>query len=131
MALNYMMTSGGALSRIRRSREVITGFLAFLVGFGIIAGSLVMYLAYNDALGAMINHFLHHALEYREARSIGLPPLSSIAIASVGLIIGLAGGLIVLCKAPRFFQLYSFFVLVIVSLALLFPGRGYRLKESA
>jgi len=131
MALNYMMTSGGPLFRNRRTREVITGVLAFLIGFGIIVGSLVVYLAYNNSLGAMINHFLHHALEYSEARSIGLPPLSSIAIASLGLIIGLAGGLIILRKTPGSFQLYSFIVLVLVSLALLFPGRAYRLKESA
>jgi len=131
MAMNFVMTSDAPLLRSRLKREAITGFVAFLTGFGIITGSLVMYLAHNDALGAMINHFLHHAIEYREARSVGLPPLSSIAVASVGLIIGLACGLIVLRKAPRFFQLYSFFAVVLVSLALLFPGRAYRLKESA
>ncbi len=131
MALNYVMTSDGPLFQNPRKREVITGFLAFLIGFGIIAGSLVMYLAYNDALGAMINHFLHHALEYREARSVGLPPLSSIAIASLGLIIGIAGGLIILRKAPGSFLLYSSFMLALISLGLLFPGRASRLKESA
>src|SRR6185503_3139618 len=131
MALNYVMSSDDAVFRNRRRRELITGLLAFLIGFGTITGSLVVYLAYNNALGAMINHFLHHALEYSEARSVGLPPLSSIAIASLGLIIGLAGGLIILWKAPGSFPLYLACMLVLVSLGLLFPGRAYRLKESA
>lgn len=131
LALNFVMTGDGPLFRNPRKRELITGFVAFLIGFGIIVGSLVIYLVHNDAFGAMINHFLHHAMEYREARSVGLPPLSSIAIASLGLFIAVAGGLLILRKVPGYFRLYLCFMLVLVSLGLLFPGRAYRFKESA
>ncbi len=61
------------LTTTRRIGGVFRTVTFYVSGFAIVAGGLTVYLIYNHAFGAMVNHFLHHAAEYSEARSVGLP----------------------------------------------------------
>ena len=103
----------------------------YLIGFGAIAGALAGYLGYKGALVAMINHFLHHAAEYSETRSVTLPPAGVVlpaALASLAAIIA-AGG--VLRLAGRFFEAYVIAVLGAGTIILVAAGMSATLNESA
>ncbi len=65
------------LTTTRRIGGVFRTVTFYVSGLAIVAGGLAVYLIYNHALGAMVNHFLHHAAEYSEARSVGLPSPAS------------------------------------------------------
>lgn len=122
VARELMMTS--------RIRNVATSIGVYFIGFGIVAGVLFGYLAYNQALAAMIDHFLHHVAEYSETRSISLPArvvvpaaLASFATISVGLV--------VLRRAGRYFEIYVCAVIAIGTIILLAPMKAAVLNESA
>src|SRR5262249_49520282 len=45
----------------------------YIGSFGVVAVGFVIYLLATRSFGAMVNHFLHHAAEYSESRSVSLP----------------------------------------------------------
>ena len=115
----------------RAIRDAANKAVVYLMGFLILAGALVGYLAYNHAFGAMINHFLHHAAEYSEARSVTLPPLRLVLPAALAMLAATIGGVVVLHKAGRFFGAYVIAAVGIGSIILLAPGKAGLLNESA
>lgn len=119
------------LMMTRRIKDVARSTGVYLIGFAVVAGALAGYLAYNHAFGAMINHFLHHAAEYSETRSVTLPPARVVLPASLASLAAIIVGLAVLRRAARFFGAYVLAVLAIGSIILLAPGRAALLNESA
>ena len=119
------------LMMTRRIKGVARGAGVYLIGFAVVAGALAGYLAYNHALGAMINHFLHHAAEYSETRSVTLPPARVVLPAALASLAAIIVGLFVLRTAARFFGAYVIAVLGIGSIILLAPGKAALLNESA
>jgi 4-amino-4-deoxy-L-arabinose transferase-like glycosyltransferase len=100
-------------------------------GFAVVAGALVTYLIYNHALGPMIAHFVSHAAEYSETRSVGLrSPVLIIPVAILALpTLAVALGILFLGKERhRFaFLVYCAYLSVIAvggSLWLLHSTRG-------
>lgn len=114
----------------RRLRATARKSGMLFLGFACVAGALAAYLAYSSALGAMINHFVHHAVEYSETRAIGLPRPGQFKTAALAIAIAVAIGALVFYKATRLFPAYLIGALVFGSVVLLIPGRAYAFKES-
>lgn len=104
---------------------------AFWAGFAVIAGAMALYMLANDALGPMVDHFTHFVGEYGDQRAIGLPPVRLLTPSLVGIAVAIAGGLLVIRRAPRLFTMYAIVILVLYASALIVPGRAYVLKDSA
>jgi 4-amino-4-deoxy-L-arabinose transferase-like glycosyltransferase len=96
MAREWMM--------VHRASRVLKSASVFLAGFTIVAVTLAGYLVYNNAFAAMVNHFLHHAAEYSESRSVGLPSPGSLLPALI-LLPALTVGLLLLFVRGRGFEL--------------------------
>lgn len=122
--------------------EVMTGWSRLLIaalkrcvffwaGFALAACAMAAYLAYNNALWAMIDHFIHHATAYGGERGVPLPSIKWLAPVLVGSIVVAIMGGVVLIKASRLFEAYSAVVFALGSIALFIPGRAYLLKVSA
>ena len=99
-------------------------------GFALVMAALIVYMAFNDALGAMVDHFLHHAAAYSEARAVPLPSIKLIGPAVVALLVAAAGAAIIYRKAPNLLELYLIAVLIIGSVVILIPGKLQMLKAS-
>lgn len=119
------------LMMTRRIKRAANSVGVYVIGFAAVAGALAGYLAYNHALGAMINHFLHHAAEYSETRAVTLPPAGVVLPAALASLAAIIVGLAVLRAAARFFGAYVIGVLAAGSIILLAPGRAALLNESA
>ena len=89
---------------VHRASRVLKSVSVFLAGFAAVAVTLVGYLVYNRAFGAMVSHFLHHAAEYSETRSVGLPSPGSL-LPAVILLPALTVGLLLLFVRGRGFEL--------------------------
>jgi 4-amino-4-deoxy-L-arabinose transferase-like glycosyltransferase len=122
-----------AMREVMTTRQVAIAAKAIALyasGFAVVAAALVAYLAYNHALGAMVGHFLHHAAEYSEARSVGLPSPNSIIPAAIVVIPAIIVGLVVLIALGRAFQIYWIAALIFVSIAVLQSTRAKVFNES-
>lgn len=77
-----------------------------LLGFGIVVAAMSIALAREGALGPMISHFLRHASDYAEERSIGFPSvkLAMPYVAALSLMIAI--GYMVFRRAARWFEAY-------------------------
>ena len=112
------------LTLTQRIRTSLKAVLVYIGSFAIVAFVLVMYLTLTGSLGAMLSHFLHHAAEYSEARSVSLPPPNTLGPALLILIPVLALGFLVLFVSRRVFALYLLTLLVAGFLILLRAQRG-------
>ncbi|HET9530687.1 MAG TPA: glycosyltransferase family 39 protein, partial [Blastocatellia bacterium] len=122
------LSSGPILARVI---PVLKRCGVFWAGFAIVAGAMALYLAYNDALGPMADHFLNHVLAYGQERAIPLPPIKHLGPSLLALVLLAAAALVVLLLAPRYYQAFLVIAVLICSVALLIPGRAYYLKQSA
>ena len=102
----------------------------YLAGFAVVMAALVAYMAANGALGAMVDHFLHHAAAYSEARAVPLPSIKLIGPAVVALLVAAVGAAILFRVAPHLLEAYLIAVLLIGSLVILIPDRLHILKAS-
>ncbi len=119
------------LMTTRTIRGAANKAVVYLIGFAAVGGALAGYLAYNRAFGAMISHFLHHAAEYSESRSVTLPSARTVLPAALASLAAIVVGLVVLRKAARLFATYLIAVLGIGAIILLMPGKAELLNESA
>ncbi len=115
------------LMTTRRVTGAAKAVAIYLIGFGVVAGVLVAYLTYNHAFGAMVGHFLHHAAEYSETRSVGLPSPRLPLLSAVILLPAMAIGVLILVGAGRVFGFYWIAVLVVESRYVLqaIPGKAF------
>ncbi|HSB12125.1 MAG TPA: glycosyltransferase family 39 protein [Blastocatellia bacterium] len=102
-----------------------------LIGFVVIATALIVYLVREEALRAMLEHFLSLADEYGEKRAVMLPRVTLLFPVAIGSLVTVTCAVIALRKAPRLFELFVAFAIALGAIVLLIPGRGYAIKESA
>ncbi|MFY9557388.1 MAG: glycosyltransferase family 39 protein [Blastocatellia bacterium] len=114
----------------RRLTNAARASALFLLGFAVVIAALAIYLFYNHALGAMVGHFLHHAAEYSEARSVGLPSPDLVLITSVMSLVAIAAGVFVLVVVKRGFQLYVLAAIAVGTIIMLLAKRGDAFNES-
>ncbi|HJQ68007.1 MAG TPA: glycosyltransferase family 39 protein [Blastocatellia bacterium] len=114
----------------RKLVESVKRASVYWTGFALVMLALVAYMALNNALGAMVDHFLHHAAAYSEARAVPLPSIKLIGPAVLALLIAAAGAVILSRKAPRLLESYLIAVLITGSLVILIPGRLQLMKAS-
>lgn len=89
---------------VHSASRVLKSVSVFLAGFTVVAVTFAGYLVYNHAFGAMVGHFLHHAAEYSETRSVGLPSPGSLLPAFI-LLPALTIGLLLLFVRGRGLEL--------------------------
>lgn len=118
------------LMTTRRPAGAAKAIAFYALGFAVVAGALLAYLAYNNALGAMVGHFLHHAAEYSETRSVGLPSPKLLIWSTVLLLPAMAIGLVILYGAGRAFFLYWVAALIIESWLVLQERSGKVFSDS-
>jgi hypothetical protein len=119
-----------------RSRKMFFSGLAkrlgiMAIGFGAVALSLAAYLYSRHALGAMVEHFLHHASAYSESRSIGLPPVKQLWPMVAATLAGIAGAVIALRFAPRLLIPFLGLIAILLAGLILVPNRAFLIKQSA
>lgn len=119
------------LTTPRRASGVLKPLAILLVGFAALAAALVGYLAYEHAFVPMVSHFLHHAAEYSETRSVTLPPPSLVLPSALASLAASIAGLIIARSAPRVLKAYVIGVLVIGAIILLAPQGSTGLTDSA
>jgi hypothetical protein len=102
----------------------------YWAGFAIVTAAMMIYMAANHALGPMVDHFLHHAAEYSEARAVPLPPIKLIGPAVAALLAAAAGAAAVLRFKPRLLEVYLIGVLIVGLIVLFFPGKLQTMKAS-
>jgi len=108
----------------RRIQNSLKAASVYIGSFAIIAFVFVMYLTLTGSLGAMVSHFLHHAAEYSESRSVSLPPPGTLIPAVVILIPVLVLGVLVSFISRRGSALYLLALLIVGFLVLLRTRRG-------
>ncbi|HEY3135992.1 MAG TPA: glycosyltransferase family 39 protein, partial [Blastocatellia bacterium] len=126
-----LLIAARELMTTRQFGAAIKSIAIYLIGFGVIVGALVAYLVRVHALGAMVNHFLHHAAEYSETRSVTLPPASLVLPAVLALLGVVIVGTVVNRKASRFFGAFVATMIIVGSVVLLTPARATFLRDSA
>ena len=103
----------------------------YWLGFAIALLPLFFYLLHHHALGAMLDHFIHHASAYGGERAVALPPLKLLAPTFAGILIVTVGAYLIMRNAQRFFQPYLIAVFSLAATALLIPNRAFLIKNSA
>jgi 4-amino-4-deoxy-L-arabinose transferase-like glycosyltransferase len=119
------------LMTTRRLKQASRSIPIYVAGFLVAAGALAGYLGYQHAFAAMITHFLHHAAEYSETRSVMLPSPGAVLPATLVSLAAIAVGIFVLHKASRFFEAYLIAALGVGALILIAPTGAKTLRDSA
>jgi hypothetical protein len=118
-----------------RSRSGAAGTLgrvsAYWLGFGAVAIAMCGYLLARGALGPMLDHFLHHAADYSEERSVGLPPWRLLLPVGTGFLTAAIGLQIVKAQAPRLLLASTYVFAAIGGALVLMPGRTGMLRDAA
>jgi len=104
---------------------------AYWLGFGLIAAAMCGYLGVKGALGPMLDHFLHHAADYSEERSVGLPSWRLLLPAGTGLLTAAIGLQIIKAESTRLLIGAACAFAAIGGALVLVPGRAAILKDAA
>ncbi len=129
IAIKQFTTSNAALGE--RILGSIKTSAIYWFGFAIAIVPMLIYLMQNQALAAMVNHFLHHVSAYSGERAVALPQVKWLLPVFSGLIIAMVGAMVTVRRAPKFFKVYLMIILALAAIALLIPGRAFIVKNSA
>ncbi|HKP12893.1 MAG TPA: glycosyltransferase family 39 protein [Blastocatellia bacterium] len=103
----------------------------YLLGFAAVVAAMMAYLYSQHALGAMVEHFRHHAAAYSESRAIALPSVRQLWPLALALLIALIGAAVVAKRAPRLLAVFVMAVVLLMAALVLWPGRAFIFKQSA
>ena len=124
--VGILLLAAGTLSVAMRelmlTRRIQNSFKAasvYIGSFALVAFVFVVYLTLTGSLGAMVSHFLHHAAEYSESRSVTLPPPGTLIPAAIMLIPVLVFGVLILFISRRGIAVYLLALLIVGFLLLL------------
>jgi len=131
VAVRELALNSGDGPLLKRIAHVSKRCVFYWAGFAVVAGAMALYLAYNNALGAMADHFIHHVFEYGEKRAVPLPPIKHLGPAALSLLIAVGAAAFLLRKAPRYYEALLVALTIAGVVALLIPARGYYIKQSA
>jgi 4-amino-4-deoxy-L-arabinose transferase-like glycosyltransferase len=129
--VGVLLLAAGALTLVIRAlltarliSKCIKAAAVYIAAFGVVAVALAVYLMLTGSLRAMVSHFLHHATEYSESRSVSLPPPDTLIPAAMIWIPVLVVGLVVFFISRHGLEVYLVIVLVFGSLMLWLAHRG-------
>jgi len=115
--------------------EFIRGLLKrtaiYFIGFASVIAAMAIYLYTQHALGAMVEHFRHHAAAYSESRAIGLPSIKQLLPLTLALMITFAGAIVLAKRAPRLLAVFITIMTLLMAALVLWSGRAYIFKQSA
>jgi 4-amino-4-deoxy-L-arabinose transferase-like glycosyltransferase len=115
--------------------QFISGLLRraaiYFIGFSAVVAAMAIYLYTQHALGAMVEHFRHHAAAYSESRAIGLPSIKQLLPLTLALMITIAGGITLTKRAPRLLAIFITLMTLLMAALVLWSGRAYIFKQSA
>ena len=114
----------------RRINKCVKAVSVYVAAFGVVAIALAVYLMSTGSFRAMVSHFLHHAAEYSESRSVGLPPPDTVMPAAMILIPVLAVGLLIFLLSRRILEYYFIAALVFGFVTLLRVQRSDFLNDA-
>jgi len=131
IAIREILASGqqtslkaGILAALKRSSIYWAGFLIVFI-------AMAATLAREQALGAMVDHFVHHIRAYGVERAIPLPhPKLLVPVGGI-LYLVVIGAFLLLRLAPRYFEAFLLIALGALSAVIIFPGRAMLIKTSA
>ncbi|MFL6216893.1 MAG: ArnT family glycosyltransferase [Blastocatellia bacterium] len=116
-------------------REFISGLvkraIIYMLGFVVVVAAMMAYLYSQHALGAMIEHFRHHAAAYSESRAIALPSIKQLWPVALALLIAIVGAVVVAKQAPRLLVTFITVIVLLTTALMLWPGRAFIFKQSA
>jgi hypothetical protein len=112
-------------------RLIVKKISFFVIGFVLIVLPMCAYLYSRHALGAMIDHFLHHAAAYSGERAVPLPSLKNLLPVLAGTIVVMAIAWIVHRKASKYLPAFLVAIFILAAIALLIPNRAFIIKNSA
>ena len=118
-------------SRAEFLRGIIRRSAIYFAGFAGIVIATLAYLYSQHALGAMIEHFRHHAAAYSEARSIGLPSVRQLWPLTIAFIATAGGALLLFRYRPRYLVLFFVVTTLLMMAVVLWPNRAFVFKQSA
>jgi 4-amino-4-deoxy-L-arabinose transferase-like glycosyltransferase len=124
-------TAGEYSSRRQLVNELVKRAAIYLLGFVAVVAAMIAYLYSQHALGAMVEHFRHHATAYSESRAIALPSVKQLWPAALALLIAIGGALVLAKRAPRFLAAFITIVVLLMAALVLWPGRAFIVKQSA
>lgn len=101
------------------------------IAFAGVATTLIVYLIQAGALRAMLAHFFSLADEYGEKRAVMLPSVTRLVPIALVVFAVIAIAVVVFRKASRVFEPFVAVATTAIAIALLVPGKGYVLKDSA
>ena len=122
---------GGYGGRGELIRGLVKRAAIYLIGFVIVFTLMAGYLYWQHALGAMVEHFRHHAAAYSESRAIGLPSIKQLWLIALALLLTVAGALILARRAPHLLAVYITIATLLMATLVLWPSRAFRFKQSA
>jgi 4-amino-4-deoxy-L-arabinose transferase-like glycosyltransferase len=103
----------------------------YAIGFATVVAAMAAYLYSQHALGAMVEHFRHHAAAYSESRAIGLPSIKQLWPIALALMAAFTGAVILITYAPRRLVIFITVTALLMAALVLWPGRAFVFKQSA
>src|SRR5256714_15650230 len=103
----------------------------YLIGFSAVVAAMAIYLYSQHALGAMVEHFLHHAAAYSESRAIGLPTPKQLWPLAAGLIVSVIVAVLVPRRAPRLLAVFITFATLLSAALVLWSCLAFNFKQAA
>jgi 4-amino-4-deoxy-L-arabinose transferase-like glycosyltransferase len=103
----------------------------YVLGFVVVVAGVMAYLYSQHALGAMVEHFRHHAAAYSESRAIALPSVKQLWPAALALLITIGGALVLIKRAPRLLAAFITAIALLMAALVVWPGRAFIVKQSA
>jgi len=124
-------TIGAYRTRGEMARGLVQRAAIYLIGFGAVVAAMAVYLYSQHALGAMVEHFRHHAAAYSESRAIGLPSPKQLWPLALGMVVAFIGAVIIIKRAPRFLAAFVTLMTLLMAALILWPGRAFIFKQAA
>src|SRR5205085_6308692 len=113
LALREWM-AGASGGRGEYIRGLLKRAMIYFIGFASVVAAMAVYLYSQHALGAMVEHFRHHAAAYSESRAIGLPSIKQLWPLALALIVVLIGAAILARRVPRLLAVFITFTVLLM-----------------
>jgi 4-amino-4-deoxy-L-arabinose transferase-like glycosyltransferase len=117
--------------RAELARGLLKRAAIYFIGFASVIAAMAIYLYSQHALGAMVEHFRHHAAAYSESRAIGLPSIKQLWPIALALTVACIGAVILIKRAPRLLAAFITITALLMAALVLWPGRAFVFKQSA
>ncbi|MEN3334036.1 MAG: hypothetical protein V7641_3401 [Blastocatellia bacterium] len=122
---------GAASGRGEFTSGLLKRAAIYFLGFASLIAAMAVYLYSQHALGAMVEHFRHHAAAYSESRAVGLPSIKQLWPLALTLTAASIGALLLAKHAPRRLAAFITITALLMAVLVLWPGRAFVFKQAA